>query len=192
MTWNQHDSAKGDDNDDNNTSSDDMANRIRDIRQVLLQNGEYQRLKQRFLSELILWNDNSNNDTSTVWQHTSDLIPSPIETKSMTTRNDTFNKSSNLRNQETQYQNETPTMMSSDVGNRNSRNDWIGRILDGLRTQKDIDSNRITLDELKEIVTTLGKASIPREVQDHMMIMIRSATVNSTVLQHHDLESTGS
>jgi hypothetical protein len=113
------------------------------LRNVMIENGDFKRLQQIFLSELVLCNRNSTLD--------SDI---------------TGNRSTMDSNDSN---NEGTTMTDPKV-----KQTWINTILKGLRLQKDIDAVNITFDELKEIVASIGRDSVPTEVQSKMMRMIRS------------------
>lgn len=120
----------------NPTFADNDANaRINHIRHVMIENGDYKQMQQRFLSELVLSNRNSCLESGSVG----------IEKTGIDIDND-----------------------------QTMKHTWIDTILHGLRLEKDKDAINITLDELKEIVITLGKDSIPNEVQSKMMGIIRS------------------
>lgn len=125
----------------NPTFADNDNALINHIRHVMIENGDYKQLQQRFLSELVLSNRNSCLESGSVG----------IETTGNGVDNGFI------------------------IGNdQTMKQTWMDTILHGLRLEKDKDAISITLDELKEIVITLGKDSIPNEVQSKMMGIIRS------------------
>jgi hypothetical protein len=104
-----------------------------DIKCKLIENGDFERLRQRFLAELLL--SHSESTTS----------------------------------------NSTPSIIHGDESsNDNEHYNWVEGLIEGLR-RKEGNAVDLTLEDLSSTISTLGKASVPPEVQSKMMAMIEAA-----------------
>lgn len=122
---------------------------IHDMKRKLMENGDYEKLRQRFLAELLLVDG-------------TEMIT--MEQSSPTGGGST-NNSDNHNN------------IPNRSDNTASKVAWLHTILDGLRRQQSHPDNKNppTFDEVATAVAWFGKQSVPSSVEAKMKALIQSA-----------------